>query len=46
VTIPRGLHRFLTVCIDCNLCRSSGTYVHVGFDAEEWESGGSGVSDG
>jgi hypothetical protein len=31
-TCTLGLHRFLTVCIGCNLCRPSATYVHVGFD--------------
>jgi hypothetical protein len=27
----RALHRFLTVCIRCNLCRPHAGYVHVGF---------------
>ena len=26
-----GLHRLLTVCTLCNLCRAQATYVNVGF---------------
>jgi hypothetical protein len=29
-----GVHRFLTVCTGCNLCRPKATYVHVGFSIE------------
>jgi len=28
----RGLHMLLTVCILFNLCKATGTYVHVAFD--------------
>jgi hypothetical protein len=27
-----GLHKLLTVCIGCNLCKATESYVHVGFD--------------
>jgi len=29
---PLALHRFLTVCTRCNLCRPHATYVYVGCD--------------
>ena len=28
----QGLHKLLTVCIACNLCKATESYVHVGFD--------------
>ena len=36
--IHQALHRFLTVCTGCKLCRPTETYVHVGFVSRcrEW----------
>src|SRR5215207_10287817 len=28
---PEALHRFLTLCTGCMLCRATGIYVYVGF---------------
>jgi hypothetical protein len=36
-----GLHSLLTVCIGCNLCRASATYVDVGFGDGEGSVSGS-----